>query len=187
MHFHHKVEFFSFKKKNKQISESTCLSVCLSQVPEDEETIPPVLEYNNHMIHKHQEMWAHSTGRHAEVDFFFFPGELLFDQMFFFLSQIWVQLLRGAKLEPLTTLMKIRNNCDKLHVCEGIAFCFFLRKKSSMSEGGTCNNKPVFASLNNLKLKLFFFFLIGTARKFMIMKMLHHPNGSFSESINSSY
>lgn len=26
------------------------------QVPEDEETIPPVLEYNNHMIHKHQDM-----------------------------------------------------------------------------------------------------------------------------------
>lgn len=56
-----------------------------------------------------------------------------------------------------------------------------------MSEGGTCNNKPLFASLvlNNLKLKLFFFF--GTARKFMIMKMLHRPNGSFSESIISSY
>uniref|UniRef100_A0A8D3CDR9 Rh family, C glycoprotein a n=1 Tax=Scophthalmus maximus TaxID=52904 RepID=A0A8D3CDR9_SCOMX len=26
------------------------------QVPEDEEAIPPVLEYNNHMIHKHQEI-----------------------------------------------------------------------------------------------------------------------------------
>lgn len=26
------------------------------EVPEDEETIPPVLEYNNHMIHKHQEI-----------------------------------------------------------------------------------------------------------------------------------
>nr|XP_046241588.1 rh family, C glycoprotein a [Scatophagus argus] len=26
------------------------------EVPEDEETIPPVLEYNNHMIHKHQDI-----------------------------------------------------------------------------------------------------------------------------------
>uniref|UniRef100_A0A8C5I612 Ammonium transporter Rh type C 2-like n=1 Tax=Gouania willdenowi TaxID=441366 RepID=A0A8C5I612_GOUWI len=26
------------------------------QLPEDEEIVPPVLEYNNHMIHKHQEM-----------------------------------------------------------------------------------------------------------------------------------
>uniref|UniRef100_A0A8C4EET4 Rh family, C glycoprotein a n=1 Tax=Dicentrarchus labrax TaxID=13489 RepID=A0A8C4EET4_DICLA len=26
------------------------------EVPEEEETIPPVLEYNNHMIHKHQDM-----------------------------------------------------------------------------------------------------------------------------------
>lgn len=25
------------------------------QVPEDEESIPPVLEYNNHMAHKHQD------------------------------------------------------------------------------------------------------------------------------------
>lgn len=48
---HHKVELFPLKEEKKVLS--SCVSL---QVPEDEESIPPVLEYNNHMVHKHQDM-----------------------------------------------------------------------------------------------------------------------------------